>query len=189
LSALGPGGAKILELRDKSNEDLLKLYDPEIILHCTDPRNRDYTRRMVRKFVIEFLAGRKPSSALAKDFLSRYADRKSRTLYRYASMIRPFMKWYGEPIDDVRIKVPKSLPPFTEDSELDKLLDAMKSKKSLKKSIMRDVLLVEMDVKTGLRRSEIANLESREYPRRLPDCQGRQGSERQVHALGFRCCR
>ncbi len=52
------------------------------------------------------------------------------------------MKWYGDPTGDVRIKVPKSLPKFTEEEELDKLLDAMKNKKSHKGDIARDVLLV-----------------------------------------------
>jgi integrase/recombinase XerD len=160
LSVLGSGGLKILELRDKSNEELLKLYDPEIILHCTSPRNRNDTRRMLRRFLIEFLMGKKPSAPLAKEFLSRFSNLKPRTIYRYASMISPFMKWYGEPIADVRIKVPKSLPPFTEDDEVDKLLDAMRNKKSHKKIIRRDVLLVETDRKTGMRRSELANLEA-----------------------------
>jgi integrase len=162
LSVLGSGGLKILELRNKSNEELLALYDPEIVLHCTDPRNRNLTRHRVHKFVIEFLAGRKPSAPLAKEFLSHSSDLKPRTRYRYASMIKPFMKWYGDPIEDVRIRVPKSLPPFTEDDELDKLLDAFINKKTHKKIIERDVLLVKMDVKTGLRRSEIANLEPRD---------------------------
>ena len=25
------------------------------------------------------------------------------------------MKWYGEPMDNLKVKIPKSLPPYTED--------------------------------------------------------------------------
>jgi integrase/recombinase XerD len=183
LSVLGSGGTKILELRSKSNEELLALYDPEIILHCTDPRNRDYTRHMVRRFVIEFLAGRKPSAALAKEFLSGYRDRKSRTVYRYTSMISPFMKWYGDPISNVKIKVPKSLPPFTEDAELDDLLEAMKNKKTHKQIVARDVLLVKMDIKTGLRRAEIANLEAHDIHKDFLIVRGGKGQKNRVIPL------
>jgi len=62
-----------------------------------------------------------PSPDLTKGFLAQYAHRKPRTLARYAATIKSFMKWYGEPMDDFRIKVPRSLPPYTEDSDVAKL--------------------------------------------------------------------
>jgi hypothetical protein len=36
-------------------------------------------------------------------------------------MIQSFMKWYGEPVDDVKIKVPKTRPPYIEDSDVEKV--------------------------------------------------------------------
>jgi len=72
-----------------------------------------------------------------------------------------FMKWYGEPIDDLKVKIPKSLPPYTEDSQIEKLLHAIETKKTHKGNIVRDVLLVELALKTGMRRGELANLEVR----------------------------
>jgi hypothetical protein len=42
------------------------------------------------------------------------------------------MKWYGEPIDDVKIKVPKTLPPYTEDDDIEKLLAVIPRKRCLR---------------------------------------------------------
>ena len=69
------------------------------------------------------------------------------------------MKWYGEPMDDLKIKIPKSLPPYTEDAQIEKLIHAIETKKTHKGNIVRDALLVELALKTGMRRGELANLE------------------------------
>jgi len=71
------------------------------------------------------------------------------------------MKWYGEPMDDLKIRIPKSLPPYTEDTQIEKLLRAIENKKTHKGNIVRDILLVELALKTGMRRGELANLEVR----------------------------
>jgi hypothetical protein len=47
-------------------------------------------------------------------------------------MVKAFMKWYGEPLDDVKVKIPKSLPAYTEDSDIEKLFEAIKNKRSHK---------------------------------------------------------
>jgi len=73
-------------------------------------------------------------------------------------MVKAFMKWYGEPLTDVHIKIPKALPAYTEDIDIQKLLAAAGYKKSHKKLITRDKLLIELALKTGLRRAELANL-------------------------------
>jgi integrase len=94
----------------------------------------------------------------AKDFLAQFADRKPRTLARYAKMIRAFMKWYGEPIDDFKVKIPKTLPPYTDDGDISKLIHAIREKCTHKSCIERDLLLVELALKSGMRRGELANL-------------------------------
>ena len=64
------------------------------------------------------------------------------------------MKWYGEPMDDFKVKVPKSLPPYTEDQDIEKLLSAIGNKKTHKGYIVRDSLMTEPALKTGMRRGE-----------------------------------
>jgi len=109
-----------------------------------------------------YLGAYPPSPELAKSFLAQYADRKPRTLYRYTQMLRGFMKWYGEPIDDVKIKVPKTLPDYTEEGDIEKLLAAIPNKRSHKDLIERDQLLVVLGWRSGLRRGELANLRPRD---------------------------
>src|SRR5512138_2795035 len=77
-------------------------------------------------------------------------------------MVKAFMKWYGESLHDVHIKIPKSLPPYTEDVDIEKLLEAAGDKKSHKSLIERDKLLIETAYKTGLRRAELAHLEPKD---------------------------
>jgi integrase/recombinase XerD len=111
---------------------------------------------------MNYLGKYPPSPELAKSFLAQFADRKTRTLYRYAQMIKSFMKWYGESIDDVKIKVPKTLPAYTENSDIEKMLAVIPNKRNHKDLIERDQLLVMLGWKSGLRRAELANLHVRD---------------------------
>ena len=45
-------------------------------------------------------------------------------------MIKAFVKWYGEPLEDFTVRIPKTLPTYTEDRDIEKLLDAIIQKKS-----------------------------------------------------------
>ena len=146
-------------MRTLPNDQLFSEYDNEIVLRLHNPKNLSDTRRMLARFK-DFLGSMPPSPGLAKGFLAQYAQRNPYTLYRYAQMIKAFMKWYGEPIDDLVVKIPKSLPPYTEDATIDKLIKAIESKKTHKSTIARDLLLVELSLKTGLRRNEAANLKA-----------------------------
>jgi len=148
-------------LRHLNKDNLFKLYDSDLVLRLRNAKNLSDTRKMLTRFK-EYLNGYSPSPELAKGFLSQFANRKPRTLYRYTQMIRVFMKWYGEPMDDFRVKVPKNMPPYTENSDIEKLFSAIQNKKTHKDCITRDSLLVELALKTGMRRSELANLEPRD---------------------------
>jgi integrase len=110
----------------------------------------------------EYIGEFPPTAQLAKSFLAQYANRKPRTLYRYFMMLKPFMKWYGEPIDDVHIKVPKSLAPNTPEKDIDALIHAIETKRSAKETVERDVLLVLVSRFAGLRREELSNLKVRD---------------------------
>ena len=149
-------------MRHMQNEELFKLYDSELALRLHNAKNLSDTRKVLARFLLEYLDGFPPTPELAKAFLAQYADKKPRTLYRYAQMIKGFMKWYGEPMDDFKVKRPKSLPPYTEDSDIEKLFAAVESKKTHKGCIVRDSLLVRLALKTGMRRSELANLEPKD---------------------------
>jgi integrase len=94
-------------------------------------------------------------------------------------MIRVFVKWYGEPMDDFKVKVPKNMPPYTENSDIEKLFSAIQNKKTHKGCITRDSLLVALALKTGMRRSELANLEPRDIH---PDFFGDERERRQGSA-------
>ncbi|KTB48320.1 Site-specific recombinase XerD [Dehalogenimonas alkenigignens] len=154
---LGPEGKRKLKLRHMTNEELFKLYDNEIILRLRNVKNLSDTRAILTKFQTE-LGNFPPSPDLAKAFLAKYTDRKPRTLYRYAQMLRQFFKWYGEPLD-VKIKIPKTLPPYTQQEAIEKLVKAIREKKTHKSTIVRDLLLLELALNTGMRRSELANLQ------------------------------
>ena len=161
MMLLGTEGRKRLELRSLSNDELFRRYDPEIVLRLAAPRNLHDTRKMLQRFK-NYLGDFPPSAGLAKAFLAQYSGRAPRTIYRYAMMVKPFMRWYGDPIDDIRIKIPRSLPQYTQDQTVDKLNAAIDSKKRGRKYIERDKLIVLMGEKTGLRRGEMARLRVRD---------------------------
>jgi integrase len=83
-------------------------------------------------------------------------------------MIRVFVKWYGEPMDDFKVKVPKTLLPYTRDSEIKRLFTAIEDEKTHKDCIVRDNLLALIALKTGMRHSELGNLAVRDVHQDFP---------------------
>jgi integrase/recombinase XerC len=145
-------------LGQMNNDELFQLYDKDLILRLHNAKNLSDTRKILASFK-EHLGSHQPSAELAKSFLSRYVDKKPRTLYRYAQMVLMFMKWYGEPVKNFKVRVPRSLPTYTDDSDIDKLFAAIETKATHKRLITRDRLLAELALKSGMRRGELANLE------------------------------
>ncbi len=167
-------------LRQMNNEDLFQLYDSDLVLRLHNAKNLTDTRKMLTRFK-ECLGDYPPSPELVKSFLAQYIDRKPRTLYRYAQMLRVFMKWYGEPMEDFKVKVPKSLPPYTEDAEIERLFHVIENKKTHRSTIVRDSLMVKLALKSGLRRGELANLEARDvHPDFLIVRDGKGGKDRVI---------
>ena len=72
------------------------------------------------------------------------------------------MKWYGEPIEGLKPKLPHTVPPYLETDDFKKLLDASQNKKTHKNCETRDGVLLFTALKTGLRRAELANLEKQD---------------------------
>jgi len=176
---LGPEGRRRLELRHKTNEELFTLYDSELILRTRNIRNLDNERRLLDK-LHQYLNSYPPSVALAKGFLAQYAGRKPRTLARYGATIKSFMKWYGEPMDDFKVRVPKTIPPYTEDSDVDKVRSAFENKKTHKGCIVRDTLLVDLAVNSGMRRGELADLEPKDIHSDFLIAHGKGGKDRVI---------
>lgn len=144
-------------VRQMFNDELFLKYQPELRLRIHNEINLKNDIALLDKFR-RFLADSRPSPSLAKEFISGYHQRSLSTQARYTATIKGFMRWYGEPIDDVKIKVPEHLPQYVEDDQIEKLLSAIRGKKSHKNSIERDLLIVELYLKTGMRRNELAGL-------------------------------
>jgi integrase/recombinase XerD len=155
---LGAEGKRRLRLRHMTNEELIQHYDSVLVLRLHNQKDLSDTRKMIARYLVGYLNGLPPSPETARDFLVQFVNRKPRTLARYAKMIKSFMKWYGEPVDDFKVKVPKSLPPYTDDGDISKLLSAITNKRSHKGCIVRDLLMTELALKSGMRRGELANL-------------------------------
>ncbi len=143
-------------LRTKNNEELFSLYKAELALRIRNQRNLSRYRQVLDQFQ-EFLADNPPSSMLAKSFLSKWAESKAATLYKYLGIIKGFLNWLGEDID-LKVKLPRQLPEYIEDESIQKLIATIKTKQTHKKAIDRDILLVELAYNSGLRRGELANL-------------------------------
>ncbi len=76
-----------MTLRQKCNDELFELYDSDLILRLRNAKNLSDTRTILAKFK-QFLNQFPPSFEITKAFLAPFADRKPRTLYRYAHTLR-----------------------------------------------------------------------------------------------------
>ena len=96
-----------------------------------------------------------PQSALAH--LSKYTHLSQNSKARYAGYLKGFLKYLGYDFD-LSIKRPHLLPKRVTDEEIRKLKKAISNHKTHKSSAFRDLVLVDTAIKTGMRRSELANL-------------------------------
>jgi integrase/recombinase XerD len=153
---LGADGKRKLRLRHKTNDELFALYDSQLVLKHTSKDGLEEARRILRHFRA-YVGEYPPLPEVATAFLAQFKNRKPNTLYRYDSILKGLMNWYGEKLE-TKIKVPVTLPDYIESSDIEKLKEAMRAKKTHKRVIERNILIIELAVKTGLRRGEIANL-------------------------------
>ena len=59
---------------------------------------------------------------------------------------------------EFRVKVPKALPEYVDVSEIEKIVDWIKNRKTYRDTIDADLTLLKTAMRTGMRRSEMANL-------------------------------
>ena len=149
-----------MELKDLTNDKLFARYETELILRIRNHKNLKNVVNLLLRFK-NYIGDFPPSPDLAKSFLAQYKGLKPHTWYNYVGEMRRFMSWYGEKLD-VKAKLPKSLPTYHEDKDVEALISVIQQKKTHKKVILRDTLLVLVGWRTGLRRAEMANLEVRD---------------------------
>ena len=151
---LGKEGRRILNLRNKSNEELFRLWRAELGFRYSNEKALKEASRILARFE-EYLGGYPPSAELAKSYIGQFIPRKNTTAARYSIIIGQFMKWYGDPLD-IKIKLPKVLPQMVDPRDTDKIIEAMSKSRSRRSA--DSIVMVQTMRLTGLRRSEAANL-------------------------------
>ena len=112
--------------------------------------NRQYLTRFVN--TCEHLS---PDSA--SKFLSKSNHLSINSRIRYAGYLKGLLEFHGMRFD-VKIKRPRILPELVAEADIEKLKEVIRNHKSHKWSIHRDLLLIDVAAKTGMRRAEMAKL-------------------------------
>ncbi|MFC1977508.1 tyrosine-type recombinase/integrase [Chloroflexota bacterium] len=157
---LGTEGKRKIRLRRKTNEELFTLYDAQLALRHRSIDALGEAKQVLGHFQ-KYLGEYSPSPELAVGSLSQFANHEPTTLYRYNSIVKTFMAWYGEKLD-TKIRLPERIPEYVEDADIERLKVAMRSKKTHKKVIERNLLIIVLACKAGLRRGELAKLAVRD---------------------------
>jgi len=119
--------------------------------------SKNYTGK-IRQYLLPFVNTCKHLSAeSAQKHLSKSAHLKPNSRARYSTYMKGFLGYMEIPFE-VKVKVPKTLPNYVQTSDIDQIVDWIKSKQSHKSSIDRDLALLQTAKRTGMRRSELANL-------------------------------
>ena len=143
--------------QSKPNSELFADYKVELSLGINNERNYIFYCQKLDEFE-DYLNGAPPSASLAKKFLSRWRRKAPATFHKYVGIIGGFMKWCGVDLG-VKVKVPYIVPEYVSDEDVQKLLAEIRAKKTHKETIERDVLLVLLGYKAGLRRGAKPKLE------------------------------
>ena len=93
----------------------------------------------------------------AENFLSKSNHTKPNTRAKYATYLKAFLKYLDIPFD-LTVKVPKTLPEYVEGSEIEKIVEWIKNRKTYRDTVDADLTLIQTAMKTGMRRSEMGNL-------------------------------
>ena len=174
-----------MENRSKTNNQLFAEYFN--LVKSSKSSKWDYeTRRQLNKFH-EFIGEYPPTIELFTQFFQRYSKLSPSTRARYYYVFSAFFNWYSGQKLPFKIKSPKHLPQHVPDEDYEKLLVAMRSKMSHKRTIEHDLLLVETINHTGLRRAELSpnpKVEDLQLSGEAPQLlvrQGKGGKDRVVY--------
>ncbi len=145
-----------MENQTKTNDQLFSDYY-DLITNPHTPKSLYEAKRILEKFKA-FIGQFPPTTELAVQFLGQFKDHKLNTKARYTHVLGAFFSFYNGEKLPIKVRVTKILAQYVPSEDIDLLIKEIKSKKSHKKSIDRDVLLIETAKMTGLRRGELANL-------------------------------
>jgi integrase len=178
---VNPRIQKQIQLRQLDNDTLFERYLTEMKLRQLSSVYISDTRDLLCRFK-DFLDGQQPLPELAMTFLAQYANHKQSTFLRYFNLIQGFMRWYGTPLD-LKPKAPRFTPAYYSNGQIEKLREAATNKKTHKKLAVRDTLLIEVATKTGMRRTELANLKVRDLQNGRLQVKGKGGKVRTIPLL------
>jgi integrase len=153
---LGEEGRRRMGNKTKTNDQVFMDYY-DLIANTHTTKSFYEAKRLLEKFRV-FLGQYPPTVELAVQFLTQFKDLKLNSKARYSFVLNAFFSWYSGEKLPIKIRQAKLLPQYVPGEDIDRLIEGIKGKKSHKKSIDRDVLLIEAARMTGLRRGELANL-------------------------------
>ncbi len=115
----------------------------------------------VREFLASYIkCSNEVTPESAREFLGRYSSHKPNTRARYTTYIKGFLHYLGIPFE-LKVKVPKQLPPFIRWEDIQRLKETIAAANTHKMRTVRNFVLIDTACKTGLRRSELADLLAR----------------------------
>jgi integrase/recombinase XerD len=153
---LGTEGKRRLRNQRKANDELFSDYEAVLKLRHRSREALEEAMRVIGHFRT-FLGGFPPSPQMAVKFLAQFAERKPATLYRYNSIIKGFMQYVGEEHNH-KIRVPQTDAEYVEEDDIEKVKAAIRDRRTHKRVIERNLLLVELGQNTGMRRKELSDL-------------------------------
>ncbi len=91
-------------------------------------------------------------------FLAQYSQHSQNTRARYYYMLQGFYRWFCGEMLPFKVKAPKLLPTIVSDEDVAKVIAAISAKRTGKRTIERDLMIILLAENTGLRRGELATL-------------------------------
>ena len=137
-----------------SSPDLLVSY----LAHLDSRGLSEHYTFKINEYIGKYLRNFKEvSTKSAESFLLRSNHLKPRTKARYSTYLRGFLNHFGIPFD-IKVKIPRTLPPYVSEADIRKLYETIRDKETHKESCFRDLTLLDTAIMTGMRRGELADL-------------------------------
>ena len=156
LELLGADGVRKVLNRTKPTGQLFEEY--YVMLSASRPPQQVYENKRVLEKFRATLGEFPPTPELAVKFIASYKNCKVTTRARNLYILKGFYRYSGLGEIPLKIKEPNHLPQYVNKEDIDVLLNALRAKKSHKKSLERDICLIKTAYMAGLRRAELANL-------------------------------
>ncbi|HEY31737.1 MAG TPA: tyrosine-type recombinase/integrase [Dehalococcoidia bacterium] len=148
-----------MELAQYTNQELLSLYiRTELRNKLHNKGNLESASRLLKKFLVDYLGGYPPTELNAKSFLSEhFNDRRLSTFGKHYYTLNGFMKWIGHDLN-MKVRIPRTVAKYNEPATIMRLRDKIKTKRTHKGCLDRDLMLIDVKCGSGLRAAEMAKL-------------------------------